>query len=358
MKNTKKILFVAIVSVGMTSSVFASWWNPMSWRFFSKQDKQVIQEKVVVVATSTKKDTVIQDDSFEALGFKEQVTQPKNSKTAVKYTQKQPVVKRENVVEKDFKNDLLSLYDQKIKFIKVKILLRGAAGSGGGSLAIKNAKEDIDFFEKNRRADDSQDFKEVNVKAVAFWKTLIEERQKIINYEDSIISTEKQILQKLEKEKSDIDSKVFVSETEYKLRANNLNTLIDEENFEKEYSEQDKNVSNIIGYQNDTNEKFNKLMISISERDLANVQQELVTIRADIETSKANSAYYNSLAETLRIEREQKQIQPTSVSCETSYSKGIGYPSTHCTEFPTMKTMTCDTNYNVGGNAIKNCYFK
>ena len=97
-------------------------------------------------------------------------------------------------------------------------------------------------------------------------------------------------------------------------------------------------------------------MISISERDLSNVQQELVTIRADIESSKVKSAYYGSLAEKIRIDREQKQIKPTSVRCETNYSKGLGYPVTSCTEYPTMKTYRCETSYNVAGNSIKNCY--
>ena len=358
--NFKKIIAIFIICICGTSLSFASWWDPMSWKIFSKK---IIQEKSVIISATSTKEVVLQDKELlvqkvAEKNYKNIATQttPKNSNPEIKSTKKKIEIKKENIVKKDFKDELISLYEKKVKFVKIRILLRNAAGPGGGNLAIKYAKEDIDYFEKNRRADDSQDFKEVNVKAVAFWKTLIEERQKIINYENSIIATQEQILKKLEKEKSDIDSSGYISETEYKLRLSSLSLLVDENNFEKEYSEQDKTVSDIIAYHNETNDKYNKLMIRISERDLSAVQEELVTIRADIESSKARSAYYGSLVEKIRIDREQKQIKPTSVSCETSYSKGIGYPVTNCTEYPTMKTYRCETSYNVAGNSIKNCY--
>lgn len=147
MKNTKKILFVAILSIGMTSSVFASWWNPMSWKFFSKQDKQVIQEKVVTVATSTSKENIPQSDPFIALGFKEQVAPTKNVKTQVKTVKKnidQEVIavketaqasKKQNIPQEvlEYKKTLGELYIEHIndldKTRKITELMRGAVNN-------------------------------------------------------------------------------------------------------------------------------------------------------------------------------------------------------------------------------------
>ncbi len=53
MKILKTIAFISIVSVGMTTSVFASWWNPFSWNMFKKQNKVVVEEKVVENSAQT-----------------------------------------------------------------------------------------------------------------------------------------------------------------------------------------------------------------------------------------------------------------------------------------------------------------
>ncbi len=46
MKTLKTIALISIVSVGMTSSVFASWWNPTTWKVFKRESKAVVQQKV------------------------------------------------------------------------------------------------------------------------------------------------------------------------------------------------------------------------------------------------------------------------------------------------------------------------
>ena len=40
-----------MISVGMTSSVFASWWNPTTWKIFSRKSNPVVQN--VAIATTT-----------------------------------------------------------------------------------------------------------------------------------------------------------------------------------------------------------------------------------------------------------------------------------------------------------------
>ncbi len=52
MKTLKTIAIISIVSVGMTSSVLAAWWNPFSWKLFSKKGDIVTQNVSVTATTS------------------------------------------------------------------------------------------------------------------------------------------------------------------------------------------------------------------------------------------------------------------------------------------------------------------
>lgn len=51
MKTLKTIALISIVSVGMSSSVFAAWWNPFSWKVFSKKNGQVAVQQNIATTT-------------------------------------------------------------------------------------------------------------------------------------------------------------------------------------------------------------------------------------------------------------------------------------------------------------------
>lgn len=57
MKTTKFIVLSLAITIGLTNSVFASWWNPTTWKIFRKENKLVVQqkveEKVAVTATTS-----------------------------------------------------------------------------------------------------------------------------------------------------------------------------------------------------------------------------------------------------------------------------------------------------------------
>lgn len=54
MKIVKIIVLASVLSISLTSSVFASWWNPTTWRVFSKEKKIIVpQKEVSEVAAST-----------------------------------------------------------------------------------------------------------------------------------------------------------------------------------------------------------------------------------------------------------------------------------------------------------------
>lgn len=64
MKTLKTIALISIVSVGMTSSVFASWWNPTSWKIFKRESGVANQERKGVVNVSTTTFNELTKDSF------------------------------------------------------------------------------------------------------------------------------------------------------------------------------------------------------------------------------------------------------------------------------------------------------
>jgi hypothetical protein len=51
MKTLKKLVLVSVISVSMASSVFAAWWNPFSWKVFSKKSNQVAVQQNVATST-------------------------------------------------------------------------------------------------------------------------------------------------------------------------------------------------------------------------------------------------------------------------------------------------------------------
>lgn len=55
MKTIKKITFISILTIGITQSVFASWWNPFTWNVFKKSviSIQQVQETPITNAENT-----------------------------------------------------------------------------------------------------------------------------------------------------------------------------------------------------------------------------------------------------------------------------------------------------------------
>jgi len=51
MKKVKIIVLTSILSISMTSSVFASWWNPTTWKVFTRKSNPAVQN--VSVATTS-----------------------------------------------------------------------------------------------------------------------------------------------------------------------------------------------------------------------------------------------------------------------------------------------------------------
>lgn len=56
MKIIKTFALVSVLTIGLTTSVFASWWNPFTWNWFKKQTPVTTQQVVInniSIATST-----------------------------------------------------------------------------------------------------------------------------------------------------------------------------------------------------------------------------------------------------------------------------------------------------------------
>ena len=60
MKKIKTLTLVSILMFGITTSAFASWWNPFTWSIFKKkpiQTEQQVAVENVSVASSTLQNT-------------------------------------------------------------------------------------------------------------------------------------------------------------------------------------------------------------------------------------------------------------------------------------------------------------
>ena len=140
-----------------------------------------------------------------------------------------------------------------------------------------------------------------------------------------------------------------LSETEYTLRFNQLQVLVNENDLDHAYADQDASISKLLGYLNETDEKLRSSMLTMAKKEKVEADRDLAAINTQIEITK-NAQIISSAAILTPA-----QLQPTSVTCETN-RRVSGSRSTTCTEFPSMKSMTCDTRYNGAGNLISDCY--
>lgn len=82
MKTFKKLTVVSVLVLGMTGSVFASWWNPFTWNIFKKKETQKEQQIVtntVLAASSTLQNTQKNDlKTYINSNFKYSIDYPLN----------------------------------------------------------------------------------------------------------------------------------------------------------------------------------------------------------------------------------------------------------------------------------------
>lgn len=372
----KKYLSVLLLIVCITPSVtYAAWWNPFTWSIFQK--KEVVQQMQITgteayINTSVEVEKIKSaDEKIEELqkqldDLKNKQVNSNSSTTSLQIKKNVPTesakpvskpaptisITQKPLLEENFHDQLVALYNKKIFFLE-RYIAGQELSKVGLELSIKDAKKDVVSFVNNLisyGSTYSPTLITVTENAINFWKYEIEVRLKLLEISDDNIETWSKVKMKLENELADISSKKIISETEYKFREIELEKLINEDDFKKNQSELSKNNIGVLSKLNSVDEEYRTLMLSVATKEKSENDIALAAVRSEIEALKRIPVYVPPQISTT-------QMMPTSIRCEVTYDTQSRYPSTTCIESPSMKSMRCDTSYDVNRNESKNCYF-
>lgn len=347
----KKIILILIAVALITPSVtFASWWNPFSWSFFHKKEAS---SQIIPSINSSPVSNSVPVEKTEKNPFLE-ILQKDNSSSSTTII---PTVKslnlKKNTVDKDYHDLLGNLYFNKIAFLDKQISIFNLFT--GNDPTIEQKQADIsfhkDWLEKYGKLALDKSAIDLNLKtyeAIVFWNQEIDIRKNILEIYKYRVNDLESIKTRLNEELATIANTNFIPEAEYKLRSNTLNELINEEKFTEQYAEQDKNINDLLDKYNKIDADYSTILRTMTVKTKDENDRSLSRIKAELESLK------NTPVPTIPV-RSTFQSQPTSIYCEKRYKKS-GYPSTTCIESPSMKSMTCDTNYDAYRNESKYCY--
>lgn len=350
----KKHILISFVIISMIPSfAFAAWWNPLTWKIFKRAEVTTMQAPIF---TPSSTEATVRSQAIEIEKLKKEVGSFKQKANPIAVVPKPPaVLKAEKkaptqiIPEENFNGQLTELYQKKTAFLKKSIAIEEVSKTVS-QISIRSAQEDINFFESNLSVYGSVSYSagliQLTRDAINFWKYKVAIVTTVKSIEEGRINLWGQIKRRLEAEIADISSQAFISETEYKLRAIQLDELVNEDN-----SNQNADVDALLAPLEGVDEKFHSLMLTMAQKEKAEADRELAAINAELEIIRSKPIPVIPVSITI------DQLQPTRVSCETRHEVN-GNPSTICTEFPSMKSMRCDTRYGIGGNAIKDCYFR
>lgn len=246
----------------------------------------------------------------------------------------------------NFYNSLSALYADKISYINHRIGL-GAVNN----LIIKSKEDEAKSFVSDSQKLQAQyswanttASNTVAINHINFLNYEIEQIDKLYPIMENRITELKQIKSRLESETLVLQPNI--SEAEYRLRAGELGDLVNEANIEKI----DTSVFNSLDNLFQVDKQYDDLELKAAYEQKAQADADL----ASIKIQQANIVPIIPISSMIT----PTQTQPTSIHCETTQNSSTGNPSILCTEFPTMKSMRCDTTYNTYGNAENSCYFQ
>lgn len=250
----------------------------------------------------------------------------------------------EKVVEKDYKPDLITLYKEKIEFMRRGIALSNI-GLQGNQFVIEEAQRTIDFNTDFLKKYEYYDFLGDLIKEESkLSKIVIEEREKIAELQEAKNNVDTQLKVKLEMEMEILSSGSPISKAEYTLRSKNLEELLPEDHFYM-----DKQISAVL---TDLNEATDKIETAL---EAAAAEQKVLADRE-----------YDNAMETLKSAQavvitppviSPAQLKPTSINCSTIYD-AYGNPITTCTDSNLMNSMTCYGNSDAYGRPTQSCIIK
>lgn len=245
--------------------------------------------------------------------------------------------KNDSFEESNYYNQLVSLYDEKIKFLTKTIGILNIF-KWTHELNAQDEKDSIAFADKikNESGYDTSFGKNL-------WQLELEEDSRLIEaYEDAVNQLDIMKL-KLSEKLSSIKTGVSnITETEYLLQKNILDSNISENKI----NNINKDISSTRFFTPERRKEVDEKIVTAAQRDIAELQQEIINIRNE----KSKIPVYVSLPIVKSI-----NITPRSINCRTT--KSISGSRTVCTEDVTMNSYICNSSKDQYGNKTENCYF-
>lgn len=398
MKTIIKLGIISIFIFGTTSSVFASWWNPLSWNVFRGQNK-IESSKTVTSEPVIKKETQEVDNLLSCNGSKynkcpegqtftcptngedafcdknkvDEIKTPKlkqgsligsvkTKETPIKLTKTEPeakygvktpieekikntpVIKNDTslVQGKNYKDDLVSLYLKEIDhFGSVTKLFNYSA-----KILPARIKEMEDNNLKSltlRSADDTPIIKQLTVKSYNTIKYHVEILKKIIPASEQEIIDRNNALDVLNKDYLEISSKTFISEAEYEFRKKLISDIVNHR-----YNPTQDSVSDLLTQLTEEESKIDTLLISVIEKEISNIDAELAASKLESEIRKA---YVPPVFVPYKAPATSGNI-----SCHITHDGSKS--ETICSEYGTGKTMICNLSRDGIRGDTQNCYFR
>lgn len=346
MKNIYKFfLLTLVIFVVSPSVVLASWWNPISWfngwSFSKNADSKIetlekrIQELEKNTASSTR--NVIATSSIKTNAVSQAINKtsaPKSTSTIVKS-------------DKNFHDSLLPLYTDKISFLDNQI-----ASDTFGLYLVKAKIDEVNKFISDSEAlqakyswSNTATLNNIAVEHTNFNKYQIAQMKIALSSLQERIAALGLIKSRLGKEFATMSSNVF--EGEFKLRTAELDSLVDKDKIKAQQTK----IMDSIGALTKIDEDYNDLELKAAYQQKSQAESDLAALKAQEATISIPVVQSASII-------APAQQQPSSIHCDTTYNANSGNPSTLCTEFPTMKSIRCNTTYSVYGNPQKDCYFQ
>lgn len=244
----------------------------------------------------------------------------------------------ENTQAKNFYNELLSLYATKNKILQRKIVMLGVLKG----IHEGNAADEINSISVATKIQNDSGYD--TSYGVTIWKLELEEDNKLIVIYNKTIADLKIMQARVQDKMTSLNNNiVYVSEEEYLLQENILNTNINDNYIDTV----DKYIEQNRFFTAEKRDELHSKILLAAQKDLETINQQLAALKIE----KNNSPILT--APTFNI---SSSIVPTNINCETSNTKSG--TRTVCVESPTMKSFTCETTRNVAGKELKSCYYR
>lgn len=278
--------------------------------------------------------------SFRPIEAPKTTATQESSKTTTATTSSFRVLRpaQPQIIEKDFRNNLIALYTDKLSYLSMKIGLLDVS-KGMHEWDADEERKSIAFAEKiqNESGYNTSFGKSIWQAELAEDLKLIEAYAKLIG---QLQSTEKWLEAELNAAKTNTTA---ITEAEYKLRENILLLYVNQNDITKASD----SIYNSIYFTYDKRAELYDEIVAAAKKDIAILNNEIASLQAEINSMPTITPPKISTPTS---------ITPTNIQCTTRHSSNTF--KTTCIEIPTMRSYVCNSSYDSFWKTTTNCYYQ